>query len=73
MTKPEAEWRSILDRAAKLRAEIEKLFADIVAWNDHRLKDWQSEIDPDPDGNLKRIADSLERLVAQDAPPPGAV
>jgi len=66
MTKAEREWRSIVERATKLRADIDKLFADCMSWNDNRLKDWQSEIDPDPDGNLKRIADVFDRMIQQE-------
>ena len=52
-------------RTKKLRAEIEQLFTDAASWNDNVRKADEEPIDPDPHGELRRIADSIDRWLAK--------
>ena len=56
---------SIILRARKLRAGIAQIFADAEHWNRVNVP-WKGQaIDPDPDGQLKRIASGLDRMLAK--------
>lgn len=59
--------RRLLDRAIKLRCQIEQIFLDCAYWNDNVRKDEEGRIDCDPDGQLRRIADGLDTMLAHEA------
>ena len=54
----------IISRARKLRAEIAQTFADAAHWNSINVPHKGPAIDPDPDGELRRIADGLDKMLA---------
>ena len=54
----------IISRARKLRAEIAQTFADAAHWNSINAPHKGPAIDPDPDGELRRIADGLDKMLA---------
>lgn len=56
---------SISARALKLRADIQQTFDDAAQWNHTHPQ--ERPIDPDPDGLLARIRDSLDRMLAAEA------
>ena len=55
---------AIIDRARTMRAEIAQIFADAEHWNRVSVPRKGGAIDPDPDGKLKRLADSLDKMLA---------
>jgi hypothetical protein len=55
---------AIVEKARKLRAEIAQTFADAEHWNRVNVPWKGPAIDPDPDGQLKRIADGIDRMLA---------
>lgn len=57
----------IVERGRKLRAEIAQAFADAEHWNRVHAHSGVPPIDPDPDGQLRRIADGLDRMLAAEA------
>lgn len=58
------ERAELIERAKKLRAEIEQIFIDTQHWNS-RNAPWKGPaIDPDPDGELRRLADGLDQTIA---------
>lgn len=57
----------LIHRSIKLRAEIEQIFTDCASWNDNARKPHEEPIDPDPDGQLRRIADALDRTLASES------
>jgi hypothetical protein len=52
----------IVNRAKKLRAEIEQTFLDADHWN--RTHADQPPIEADPDGQLRQIASGLDSFLA---------
>ena len=60
----------IVSRARQMRRNIAQIFDDAAHWNSQHVP-WKGKpIDPDPDGQLRRIADGLDRmLTAEDARP----
>ena len=61
------ERSSIIARAVAMRAEIQQLFDDAAHWNRVHAP-WKGKpIDPDPDGQLRRIADGIDRMLAREA------
>ena len=60
----------IVSRARQMRREIAQIFDDAAHWNSRHVP-WKGQpIDPDPDGQLRRIADGLDKmLAAEDARP----
>ena len=62
------ERAAIIARARNTRAEIAQIFADADHWNRLHVP-WKGKpIDPDPDGQLKRIADGLDRMLEAETP-----
>lgn len=59
---------AIVARARKLRDEIAQTFADAEHWNRVNVPWKGPAIDPDPDGRLKRIADSIDRMLSAETP-----
>lgn len=57
----------ILNRAMRLRVDIEQIFIDTAHWNVHARPACDERIDPDPDGKLRRMADGLDRMLATEA------
>ena len=59
----------MLDHARSLRAEIDQIFTDAAVWNDFSdaRRVGYAPINPDPDGQLRRIADGIDRILANDA------
>lgn len=58
----------ILARARALRQEIAEIFADYQHWNDNSPSraEGAEPIDPDPDGQLRRIAEGLDRMLERE-------
>lgn len=54
----------MIARVRKLRGEIADHFGTIAHWNDRVRAADEEPIDPDPDGQLQRIADGLDRTLA---------
>ena len=59
-------------RTRRLRAEIEMIFTTAASWNDNSKARQQgaAPIDPDPDGQMRRIADGLDRTLAAEGDGP---
>ena len=53
----------IMARARKLRAEIAQTFAEAAHWNSINVPHKGHAIDPDPDGELRRIADIIDKML----------
>lgn len=53
----------LLARSLTLRADIQQHFDDVTHWNDHGRSPDEAAIDPDPDGQLRRMADGLDRML----------
>lgn len=49
------ERSEIIKRMIKLNNEIDQIFIDAKYWNDNVRKPGIEAIDPDPDGQLKRL------------------
>ncbi len=56
----------LVARALVERADIEQIFTDIAYWNDNVRKPREAPIDPDPGGILRRLADGLDRMLADE-------
>jgi hypothetical protein len=54
----------IIKRVKAQRQEIKQFFLDIEHWN--RINPGKKPIDPDPDGILKKFADSFDRLLVKE-------
>ena len=63
----DSQRKALLDRAVRVRAEIEQIFIDCALWNDHVRRPFQPPIDPDPEGQLRRVAESLDRFFTAEA------
>jgi len=59
------ERAAILARARKLRADVQQAFDDAAQWN--HIHPQEQPIDPDPDGQLARIRDGLDRMLGAQA------
>jgi len=46
-----------------MRAEIAQIFADADHWNATHTP-WKEAVNPDPDGELKRLADNLDVMLS---------
>lgn len=57
----------IMARARKLRAEIAQTFAEAAHWNSINVPHKGQAIDPDPDGELRRIADIIDKMLETQA------
>ena len=55
---------AIVARALDIRAGIAQIFADAERWNSLNVPWKGPAINPDPDGQLKRIADGIDRMLA---------
>lgn len=60
----------IIARARTLRAQIAQTFADAEHWNRVSVPWKGPAIDPDPDGELKRIAASIDKMLAREEQKP---
>ena len=59
-----AEQRTaLIERCRKMRAEIHQIFIDTNHWNATHPNE---QIDADPDGELSRLADGLDRTLAKE-------
>ena len=66
-----SERARIIAEARRIRAEIEQLFTDAVSWNDNVRRPGELPIDPDdPVGQLRHIADGLDRMLAAEGRKP---
>ena len=57
---------SLINKARRLRAEIEQIFSDTGYWNANVRKPHEAPIDPDPDGTMRKLADRLDRMLSSD-------
>lgn len=60
---------ALIARAKKMRAGIQQIFDDAAHWNSVHTPWKGAPIDPDPDGELRRIADGIDRMLAADGAP----
>ncbi len=58
--------QSLIGRVKKLKAEIEQIFIDAAHWNENVRSADESPIDPDPDGQLKKILDGINRTLEKE-------
>lgn len=51
-----------------MRHQIEQMFIDCASWNENSIarKNGSDRVDPDPDGSMRRLADGLDRMLAED-------
>lgn len=56
-------------RAMKIRLDIEQIFIDCASWNDNSKarQEGCDPIDADPDGQMRRLADGLDRTIVAEA------
>ena len=58
---------AIVDKARNIREGIAQIFADAEHWNRVNVP-WKGlAIDPDPDGQLRSIADGIDRMLAAES------
>lgn len=60
-----AERARLLARARGIRDEIARMLADAAHWNEHVRTPFEQPIDPDPGGEIKRLAARLDRMLAR--------
>lgn len=53
---------SLLRRRSRLAHDIEQIFIDAQHWNECVRETHEAPIDPDPDGELKRILEALKQV-----------
>jgi hypothetical protein len=56
--------KAIIARARFLRVEIQQIFDDAAHWN--RINPNQENINPDPDGELRAIAEGIDAMLAKE-------
>jgi hypothetical protein len=56
----------IIAEVRRQRAEIAQYFTDVEHWNTHCRKPHEAVIDPDPDGQMKKIAEALDKCLANE-------
>jgi hypothetical protein len=56
----------IIHRLRETRAEVEQIFIDTDHWNQCVRKPNEQPIDPDPDGEMRRLSDAIARVLAAD-------
>lgn len=56
--------KEIVDEARRIRKEISQIFIDVAHWNNNVRTAFEQPVDPDPDGQLARIAASIDRTLA---------
>jgi len=66
MSNRDAERRRIIANAKHVCAGIEDTFVKVAYWNEHVRQPDEAPIDPDPDGAMRRLADGLDRMLADD-------
>ena len=59
----------LIARARKIRADIAQLFAEAGHWNRVNVPWKGPAINPDPDGQLKRLAVGLDQLLVVERKP----
>ena len=55
---------AIISRARQIRCEIEQIFTDAAHWNRIHVTWKDKPIDPDPDCQLRRIGEGIDRMLA---------
>lgn len=55
----------LIAKARDNRADIEQYFNDVTHWNNTRGKT-EGVIEPDPDGSVRRMADALDKMLANE-------
>ena len=59
---------AIIQRARDMQANIEQIFSDAEHWNRVNVP-WKGlPINPDADGKLRRIADGIDKMLANETP-----
>lgn len=56
--------QQIITEVDRLRQEIAQLFTAAHHWNEHVRKPNEARIDPDPDGQLRKIAQGIDAMLA---------
>jgi hypothetical protein len=55
---------ALITEAKRIRAEIEQMFTDATHWSSFVRKSGEKLIDPDPDGKMRQITYSIDRMLA---------
>lgn len=58
----------LIENARKNRNEIAQLFTDAAYWNNHVRPPGVAAINPDPDGQLARIAAAYDAMLSREIP-----
>jgi len=68
LSRAEVERQAFVQRMRELRMDIEQIFIDAASWNENSTarKNGAEAINPDPDGELRRMADGLDRSIARE-------
>jgi uncharacterized coiled-coil DUF342 family protein len=53
----------IINEAKRIRAECQQIFTDCEHWNSNVRKPHEAQIDPDPDGQLKRTIQAVDKML----------
>lgn len=56
----------LIARAKATRAGIQEIFDDAAHWNSRNVPWKGSPIDPDPDGQLRRIVEGIDKMLANE-------
>lgn len=56
----------IVEHCRAARQQIAQIFIDMEHWNEHVRRPEDERIDPDPDGDLRAIADFYDRILKND-------
>lgn len=57
------ERQQLIERMKRTREEIGQIFTDAATWNENHRPAGEAPIDPDPDGELLREANSLDQAI----------
>jgi hypothetical protein len=60
------ERQRLIDRHIALRLEIQGIFNDCAHWNEHVRQPHEAPIDPDPDGQLRKVADDIDAMLKRE-------
>ena len=61
-----SERAEIIERYKNLREKIRQTFLDVEHWNRVHTPWKGAPIDPDPDGQLRRIAERIDRMLSRE-------
>lgn len=56
----------LVEKVLSARQEIEQIFIDVAHWNDTVRKPNEAPVDPDPNGDLRDLANFYDRILKND-------